>query len=101
MSPRETEASPPARLALLVILALGKHRFGACPIPDGFCRFSLCLLAIASVVNNCKLRVITTRKLMFIAVGGVFSVWIIPILENKWELMMMFEVMEQIWVLGM
>lgn len=38
---------------------------------------------------------------MFIAVEGVFSVWITPILENKWELMMMFEVMEQVGVLGM
>lgn len=111
MSPRETEASPPARLAWLVTLALGKHRFGSSSVSDGICRFSLCVLAIACVVNNCKLRVITTRsykgrslyrlrKLVFVAVEGVFSVWIIPILEKKWELMMMFEVMEQIGVLA-
>jgi hypothetical protein len=37
---------------------------------------------------------------MFTAVEGVFSVWIIPILEKKWEVMMIFEVMEQIGVLA-
>jgi hypothetical protein len=111
MSPRETEGSPPARLAWLVILALGKHRFGSSSISDGICRFSRCVWAIASVVKNCKLRVITTRsykgrslyrlrKFMFTAVEGVFSVWIIPILEKKWEVMMIFEVMEQIGVLA-